>query len=95
MNRPVEAPAVPSHEAREGRSLKTDTLRPTDRQLHVEPTADGRWAVRYEHGAGTLSDHLTANEARYFAKQRARSEGIAGIVVHDAYLNVHEVAHFG
>jgi hypothetical protein len=94
MNRPVETPVVQAHEAREDRSLTIGKPRPTAGKLHIEPTADGRWAVRYEHRGRTLSDHLTANEAKYFAKQRARSEGIVGIVVHDAYLNVHEIAHF-
>ena len=94
MNRPVEAPVVPAPRAPESQST-TDASIPAGHSLHIEPTADGRWAVRYEHGERTLSDHLTANEAKFFAKQRARREGIAGIVVHDAYLNVHELAHFG
>jgi hypothetical protein len=94
MNRPAEVPVVQAHDTtREIRSMASET-RPAARELHVEPTASGRWAVCYEHGKRALSDHLTANEAQYFAKQRARTEGIAAIVVHDAYLQVHEVPNF-
>ncbi len=94
MDLPARTPVLPDLQVREDRLLTSSRPRPTARELHVEPTADGRWAVRYEHGERTLSDHLTANEAKYFAKQRGRREGIATIVVHDAYLNVHEIAHF-
>ncbi len=94
MTRPAAEPVLNAHDdaAREAELAPTDT-RPA-REIHVEPTAGGRWAVCYEHGKRALSDHLTANEAQYFAKQRARAEGITGIVVHDAYLHVHEVFNF-
>jgi hypothetical protein len=92
MNRPAEAP--PADHARETtREAESvaDPARPAARTLHVQPTPGGRWAVCYSHGEPAVSDHLTANEAQYFAKQRARTEGIEEIVVHDAYLQVHAV----
>jgi hypothetical protein len=94
MNCLASAPAV---EARgiTGELRKTaDMTRPAARKLHVEPTATGRWAVCHEHGARALSDHPTANEAKFFAKRRARSEGIPGILVHDAYQRVQELPNF-
>jgi hypothetical protein len=94
MNRPAEASAVQALQTtREGEPTADETP-PAARALHIEPTAGGRWAVCYEHGTRALSEHLTANDAKYHAKERARTEGIAGILVHDAYLRVHEVPDF-
>jgi Uncharacterized protein conserved in bacteria (DUF2188) len=59
--------------------------------LHVEPTASGRWVVCYEHHKQPLSDHLTASEAQGSAQRRARTEGIARVLVHDRYARVHEI----
>jgi hypothetical protein len=59
--------------------------------LHVEPTASGRWVVCYEHREQPLSDHLTANEAQGFAQRRARTEGIAVVLLHDSYMRIHEL----
>jgi len=94
MNRPAAAPVVQAHEMTREGELTADETRPAARTLHIEPTASGRWVVCYEHGTRALSEHQTANEAKYYAKQRARTEGIAGILVHDAYLRVHEVPDF-
>ena len=60
-------------------------------ELHVEPTRTGRWVVCYEHHQQPLSDHLTASEAQGAAQRRARTEGIARVLVHDGYTRVHEV----
>jgi len=59
--------------------------------LHVEPTASGRWVVCYEHHKQPLSDHLTASEAQGSAQARARTEGIARVLLHDRYTRVHEI----
>jgi hypothetical protein len=59
--------------------------------LHVEPTASGRWVVRYEHREQPLSVHLTASHAQRYAQRRARTEGIARVLLHDSYTRVHEV----
>ena len=56
--------------------------------LHVEPTPRGRWVVRYEHGKQPLSDHLTASEAQGSAQCRARTEGIAVVLLHDGSTQV-------
>jgi hypothetical protein len=69
----------------------TSEPRPATR-LHVEPTASGRWVVCYEHHKQPLSDHLTASEAQVSAQRRARTEGIAVVLVHDCYARVHEVS---
>jgi hypothetical protein len=94
MNRPAEAPVAQTHDISRDVELTAIQRRPAARELHVEPTAGGRWAVGYEHGKPALSDHLTANEAQDFAKQRARTEDIADIVMRDAYQHVHEVPNF-
>ena len=60
--------------------------------LHVEPNPRGRWVVRYEHGKQPLSDHLTASEAQESAQRRARTEGIAVVLLHDSYARVHEIS---
>ena len=59
--------------------------------LHVEPPASGRWVVRYEHHKQPLSDHPTATEAKGSAQRRARTEGIARVLLHDRYTRVHEI----
>ena len=59
--------------------------------LHVEPTSTGRWVVCYEHGQHPLSDHLTASEAQAFARLRARTEGVAVVLLHDSYARVHQL----
>jgi hypothetical protein len=59
--------------------------------LHVEPTPSGGWVVRYEHREQPLSDHLTASEAQGFAQRRARTEGIAVVLLHDSYMRIHEL----
>jgi hypothetical protein len=60
--------------------------------LHVEPTASGRWVVCYEHHKQPLSDHLAASEAQGSAQRRARTEGIAVVLLHDRYTRVHEIS---
>jgi hypothetical protein len=62
-------------------------------ELHVEPTESGRWVVCYEHRKQPLSNHLTATAAEACAQRRARTEGIAHILLHDCYTRVHEVGH--
>ena len=69
----------------------TNETRPAP-ELHVEPTASGRWVVCYEHHKQPLSDHLTASEAQESAWSRARTEGITRVLVHDSYTQVHEVS---
>jgi hypothetical protein len=64
-------------------------------ELHVEPTDRGRWVVCYEHRERPLSDHLTASEAQGSAQRRARSEGIARVLLHDSYARVHELPPSG
>ena len=59
--------------------------------LHVEPTPSGAWIVRYEDRKQPLSDHPTASEAQRSAQRRARTEGIAAVLVHDSYKRVHKV----
>ena len=60
--------------------------------LHIEPTASGRWVVCYEHHKRPLSDHPTATEAQGAAQRRARTEGIARVLLHDRYTQVHEIS---
>ena len=60
--------------------------------LHIEPTASGRWVVCYEPHKQPLSDHLTASEAEGSAQRRARTEGIARVLLHDRYTRVHEIS---
>jgi hypothetical protein len=64
-------------------------------ELHVEPTGSGRWVVCYQHRDQPLSDHLTASEAQRYAKRRAQTEGIARVLLHDAYMRVHELPPSG
>jgi hypothetical protein len=93
MNRLVEAPDVPAHDLPHEPERRADDAGPAARTLHVQPTAGGRWAVCHEHDGPALSAHYTANEAQYFARQRARIEGIDAIVVHDAYQRIHDVVN--
>jgi hypothetical protein len=60
--------------------------------LHVEPTPNGAWIVRYEDRKQPLSDHLTASEAQRSAQRRARTEGIPAVLLHDSYRRVHKVS---
>ena len=61
-------------------------------ELHVEPIKSGRWVVCYQHRKQPLSEHLTASDAEMCAQERrARTEGIALVLLHDSYARVHEV----
>ena len=60
-------------------------------ELHIEPTASGRWVVCYEHRQPPVSDHLTASDAEAYAQCRARAEGIRRVLVHDCNTRAHEV----
>jgi hypothetical protein len=60
-------------------------------ELHVEPTARGRWIVCDEHRQQPLSDHLTASEAQEEAQRRAHTEGVSVVLLHDCYTRVHKL----
>ena len=60
-------------------------------ELHVEPTARGRWVVCYEHRQRPLSQHATASAAETDALRRAHTEHIARVLLHDCYTRVHEL----
>jgi len=61
-------------------------------ELHVEPVESGRWVVCYQHCRQPLSEHPTASEAEMCAQRRARTEGIALVLLHDSYARVRDVS---
>jgi hypothetical protein len=59
--------------------------------IHVEPTSTGRWTVRHEGAAESLSDHGDANDAQRVARDLAQHEGASSVLLHDCYGRVHSV----
>jgi hypothetical protein len=55
--------------------------------VHVEPSSDGRWAVRIA-GRAPGSLHNSANEAEAVAREQAQAIGADTVVVRDRYRRV-------
>jgi hypothetical protein len=66
-------------------SVRSDAVAEVlDAALRIEPSPDGRWAVRLE-GHEPLSVHLSANQAEQAAQRHARAMNLDTIVLLDRY----------
>ena len=63
--------------------------------VHVEPRPGGRWIVRRDGDAESVSEHGDAAAATEAAVEHAGRESATNVLVHDLYSRVHPVAASG